>query len=149
MAYLPPNILEEVYTILSSKKVALNKILIGVEPIKVELIKKFFNLNENMQILNGYGPTETTICCTAYKLKQNSIISTNIGGIPEIVVPGQNGFIMNPGDKKSLYNAINKLMNEPNLCETMGYSSIAKVQEHLPQYVEQKLSEIYQNILST
>ena len=31
-----------------------------------------------MQILNGYGPTETTICCTAYKLKQNSIISTNI-----------------------------------------------------------------------
>lgn len=78
MAYLPPNILEEVYTILSSKKVALNKILIGVEPIKVELIKKFFNLNENMQILNGYGPTETTICCTAYKLKQNSIISTNI-----------------------------------------------------------------------
>lgn len=77
------------------------------------------------------------------------IISTNIGGIPEIVVQGQNGFIMNPGDKKSLYNAINKLMNEPNLCETMGYSSIAKVQEHMPQYVEQKLFEIYQNILST
>ena len=78
MAYIPPNILQEVYSILSKEKMALNKILIGVEPIKVELIKKFFELNENMKIVNGYGPTETTICCTAYPLKPDSVIHANI-----------------------------------------------------------------------
>ena len=78
MAYLPPNILQEVYSILSKEKIALNKILIGVEPIKLELIKKFFELNKNMKIVNGYGPTETTICCTAYQLKHDSVINSNI-----------------------------------------------------------------------
>lgn len=78
MAYLPPNILQEIYTILSKEKVSLNKILVGVEPIKTKLIKKFFKLHENMKIVNGYGPTETTICCTAYVLPPNTRIPYKI-----------------------------------------------------------------------
>lgn len=74
MAYLPPNILEEVYSILSGYDVSLNKILIGVEPIKVELMKKYFSLSPNMRIVNGYGPTETTICCTAFVFSKNKNI---------------------------------------------------------------------------
>lgn len=68
MAYLPPNILNEVYAILSqsTKKVHLQKLLIGVEPIKTSTISKYFELNPDMKIVNGYGPTETTICCTAF-----------------------------------------------------------------------------------
>ena len=68
MAYLPPNILNEVYAILSqsNKKVYLQKLLVGVEPIKTATISKYFELNSNMKIVNGYGPTETTICCTAF-----------------------------------------------------------------------------------
>ena len=74
MAYIPPNILQEVYSILSGYNVSLNKILIGVEPIKVELMKKYFSLSPNMRIVNGYGPTETTICCTAFVLRENENI---------------------------------------------------------------------------
>lgn len=76
------------------------------------------------------------------------IISTNVGGIPEILEQNKNGFIMNPGDKDSLYYAIHELMNKPDLCKYMGLSSRTKVKEHLPTYVEQKLSEIYLNILN-
>lgn len=69
MLYIPPNILEEVYRILSkSAPIALNKILIGVEPIRFSTMAKYFTLNPDMQIVNGYGPTETTICATAYVL---------------------------------------------------------------------------------
>ena len=80
MLYIPPNILENVYSILhESNNVKIDKILVGVEPIKNSTIQKFFSLNENMQIVNGYGPTETTICCTAFKVAKkeandNSII---------------------------------------------------------------------------
>ncbi len=68
LCYLPPNILNEVYAILSEnkKQVKLQKILVGVEPIKTTTIAKYYSLNPDMQIVNGYGPTETTICCTAF-----------------------------------------------------------------------------------
>lgn len=73
--YIPPNILNEVYAILAEnrKKVKLEKILVGVEPIKLSTISKYYSLNPTMQIVNGYGPTETTICCTAFEVKPSSI----------------------------------------------------------------------------
>lgn len=74
IAYLPPNILNEVYAILSqsAKKVHLQKLLIGVEPIKSTTISKYFELNPDMKIVNGYGPTETTICCTAFSVNPST-----------------------------------------------------------------------------
>ena len=69
--YIPPNILEEVYSLLKEKEnIQINKILVGVEPIQKRTLNKYFQINPNMKIINGYGPTETTICCTAldYKL---------------------------------------------------------------------------------
>lgn len=74
MLYIPPNILENVYQILSEQdNIALNKILVGVEPIRNSTIQKFFALNHQMQIVNGYGPTETTICCTAYVVHKDEV----------------------------------------------------------------------------
>lgn len=65
--YIPPNILEDVNYILSQeKKVYINKLLVGVEAIKKKTLNKYYNLNNNMIIVNGYGPTETTICATAF-----------------------------------------------------------------------------------
>lgn len=74
MAYLPPNILNEVYSILSqsTKKLYLQKLLVGVEPIKSSTISKYFVLNPDMKIVNGYGPTETTICCTAFVVNKSN-----------------------------------------------------------------------------
>lgn len=75
MLYIPPNILENVYSILhESNNVKIDKILVGVEPIKNSTIQKFFSLNEDMQIVNGYGPTETTICCTAFKVAKKDLM---------------------------------------------------------------------------
>lgn len=80
MAYLPPNILNEVYVILSqsTKKTHLEKILIGVEPIKTSIIQKYFELNPSMKIVNGYGPTETTICSTAFQVTPSNCKKYNI-----------------------------------------------------------------------
>ena len=70
--YIPPNILELVHNILLDyDKVYINKILIGVEPIKNTTIQKYYNLNPNLKIINAYGPTETTICATAILLNNN------------------------------------------------------------------------------
>lgn len=79
MAYLPPNILTEVYSVLAENKaVKLEKILLGVEPIKSGIVQKFFELNPHMKIVNGYGPTETTICTTAFPVKKSNVLKYNI-----------------------------------------------------------------------
>lgn len=70
--YIPPNILEDVYNILSSyANIPVNKLLLGVEPIKSSTIKKYYTLNPNLKIINAYGPTECTICSTAVLLDNN------------------------------------------------------------------------------
>ena len=75
------------------------------------------------------------------------IISTNVGGIPEILKDGENGFLITPGDKDAMYHAIHSLMNSREICGRMGEESKKKVQEHLPRYVENQLSELYENLL--
>jgi amino acid adenylation domain-containing protein/non-ribosomal peptide synthase protein (TIGR01720 family)/FkbM family methyltransferase len=69
--YIPPGLLREVNHRLrelrgSPGRLELNKMLVGVEPIRDEVLEDYMELNPQMQIINGYGPTETTICATTY-----------------------------------------------------------------------------------
>ncbi len=75
MLYIPPNILDDVFKILSqnAEKVYLNKLLVGVESIKTKTIEKYYLLNPNMKIVNGYGPSECTICSTAYIVTKENL----------------------------------------------------------------------------
>lgn len=70
--YIPPNILNEVHTILSEKKYSkITKLLVGVEAITNTTLNKYIDLNPEITIVNGYGPTETTICATAFVYKKD------------------------------------------------------------------------------
>lgn len=75
------------------------------------------------------------------------IISTKVGGIPEILKDGVNGFIMEPGDKAALKSAIDALLNDPDLRKRMGTASSNMVEEHLPEHVAEQLTELYSSIL--
>lgn len=67
-SYFPPAILEEVVEKLEKykEKISLNKMLVGVEPIKATTLEKFLDIKKDIHIINGYGPSETTICSTMY-----------------------------------------------------------------------------------
>ncbi len=75
------------------------------------------------------------------------IISTTVGGIPEILANGENGFIMEPGDKNAIYQAIHALMQNGKLREQMGKKSFEKVQAHLPDYVTKQLRDLYDSLI--
>ena len=75
------------------------------------------------------------------------VISTTVGGIPEILKNGENGFIMEPGDKDAIYHAVVSLMEDKSLCKDMGKKSFEKVQVHLPVYVEKQLETLYDSLL--
>jgi amino acid adenylation domain-containing protein len=70
-AYIPPALLPEVADGLDRRRarIALKRILVGVEPIKQNVLQRFRNLSDEMYIVNGYGPTETTICATFFNFQ--------------------------------------------------------------------------------
>lgn len=66
-----------------------------------------------------------------------AVVATDIGSLPEIVVNGENGLLVRPGDDHALANAINSLMIDPVSCYEMGcagrrrYEQIYKKDAHL------------------
>ena len=78
--YIPPSVLNDVadYIISNKIEVFVNKLLVGVEAIKNSTLNKFLEINKDMEIINGYGPTETTICTTFYKYKFSNNLNENV-----------------------------------------------------------------------
>ncbi|MBR4722792.1 MAG: glycosyltransferase family 4 protein [Muribaculaceae bacterium] len=76
-----------------------------------------------------------------------AIISTTVGGIPEIVANGVNGFLLEPGDKEGLFNAIKMLLDEPRLITKFGNQSLERVIPFYPKSVKKQLLPIYSKLL--
>lgn len=108
---------------------------------KVELLN-----NADVFILPSYteGLPISILEAMSYKLP---VISTPVGGIPEVIKDGKNGFLFTPGDKDALYQAIGKLTTDKGLREEMGEKSYKKVQPHFPKSISLKLKNIYQEVL--
>lgn len=75
------------------------------------------------------------------------IISTPVGGIPEIVSNGENGYLVEPSNKEDIYKAIISLLNDSDLRNRMGSVSLSRVGEHLSEYVEKQLETLYDSLL--
>ncbi|HEX6367330.1 MAG TPA: amino acid adenylation domain-containing protein, partial [Longimicrobium sp.] len=67
-AYLPPYFLSELRDRVSGspERTRLRRLLVGVEPISEPLLAGIRQSVPGLRIINGYGPTETTICATLY-----------------------------------------------------------------------------------
>lgn len=48
------------------------------------------------------------------------VVSTNIGGIPEMVVENETGFLVEPGDAAAMADAIGKIINDRPLAQKLG-----------------------------
>ncbi len=78
--YIPPGLLKDVYENLKlyQSKLTLNKMLVGVEPIKDYTLENYLTLNRELQMVNGYGPTEATICATTYRYDSHEPADKNV-----------------------------------------------------------------------
>jgi hypothetical protein len=53
-------------------------------------------------------------------LLERPVIASRVGGIPEIVSDEKTGLLVEPGDAESLGNALVKLLDNPELADSMG-----------------------------
>ena len=108
---------------------------------KIELLN-----NADIFILPSYteGLPISILEAMSYKLP---VISTPVGGIPEVIEDGKNGILFTPGDKEALYQAIDKLHTDKIQRKSMGELSYSKVQSYFPDNVSEKLENIYKELL--
>ena len=75
------------------------------------------------------------------------IVTTNVGGIPQLVDEGKNGYMTEPGNIESFAESIVKLLGNDELIYDMGRKSIEKANEKysLEKHLE-KVGRLYKNI---
>jgi glycosyltransferase involved in cell wall biosynthesis len=76
------------------------------------------------------------------------VIATSVGGIPEIIQDGVNGFLVPPKDPESIANGILKLANDPKLMKRLGEAARKTI---LDRYTAEKVvsqyGEIYNKVV--
>ena len=78
------------------------------------------------------------------------VISTSVGGIPEVVLDGVTGILVPPGDSHALSRAIMRLLDDPHLRESMGREGRKRVEERFTlQGHVQRIQELYRDVLRT
>ncbi|MEM9619617.1 MAG: amino acid adenylation domain-containing protein [Pseudomonadota bacterium] len=76
-AYVPPFMLD-IFAALSAGdkgRLSLQRMLVGVEPIAEATLRALQASVDGLQIVNGYGPTEATICATLYNVPAAGSVS--------------------------------------------------------------------------
>lgn len=75
------------------------------------------------------------------------ILSSRVGGIPELVIDGENGRLIEPGNVEELAVALEWFITHPNNFLSMGKKSLQRVEEFYPPKVIDELESIYIAVL--
>ncbi len=75
------------------------------------------------------------------------VISTNVGGIPQVVKPGVNGWLAEPGDTAALENIFLQVKADPEVLYRYGSNSLRLVQDYSVTSVIAKLNGLYGQML--
>lgn len=77
------------------------------------------------------------------------VISTPVGGIPEVIASGKNGILVHPGKTQEIADAIKYYIENPNKISEHGEYAYSVVKDYFPQKVFSDLERIYQQSLLT
>jgi glycosyltransferase involved in cell wall biosynthesis len=73
------------------------------------------------------------------------VIATPVGGIPDLVEDGENGFIVPVGDSSMLAEKTICLMSKPVLRKKMGKNNVSKIAENYNPIVISRLYSVIYN----
>lgn len=110
--------------------------------------KEQLYLSSDIYILPSYGEgmPMSILEGMSYSLP---IISTNVGGIPDLVMDYETGFLIEPGDLDALYKKIEILIKDSELRNHMGLNAREKIKnEYDLEKNIYRLDEIYQTLLA-
>ncbi len=77
------------------------------------------------------------------------IIATPVGGVPEIVRPGFNGWLVEPGNGSALQSVLQEVADENNraMLKEYGLNSLSLAKTYTPESVFSSLDRLYQHLI--
>jgi glycosyltransferase involved in cell wall biosynthesis len=88
----------------------------------------------------------TSLSCLEAMATNNGIISTNIGGLPNLILNNFNGMLINP-DPGSLINAVERLIADRKLLKTLASNALLTVDSFRKEEWDLKWSSIIEESL--
>ncbi|MHA1594058.1 MAG: glycosyltransferase family 4 protein [Candidatus Baldrarchaeia archaeon] len=74
------------------------------------------------------------------------IVATHVGGVPEVVIDGVNGFLVSPGDIKGLAEKICLLLEDDDLRERIRRRNLATSKLYSWEEIARRVEEVYRQI---
>ena len=78
-----------------------------------------------------------------------AVVASHIGGLPDIVVDGETGILIPPGDRRALQEAIQRLLDDPGLRERMGAMARQKILKFQAKSVVPRIEQVYREVLNS
>jgi glycosyltransferase involved in cell wall biosynthesis len=75
------------------------------------------------------------------------VIGSNVGGIPEVVKPGENGFLFDSGDAEALFDRIAALAEDAPLRERLAAGARAMAHGRRVEVVAEEYAAVYRRVL--
>jgi len=87
----------------------------------------------------------TSIACLEAMACAKPIVSTNVGGLSQLLQHGHNGLLVEPRDAAALARETSTLLNNPQLAERLGAQARKTVEEQFTwKIIAQQTEQIYQ-----
>jgi glycosyltransferase involved in cell wall biosynthesis len=77
------------------------------------------------------------------------VVASAIGGLPDVVVDGESGLLVEPGNVSSLREALRTLLLDPSRREQMGIIGRQRARQFTVGKVTDRIEQIYEELLNS
>ena len=79
---------------------------------------------------------------------EKPVVGTRVGGIPDLIEEGLNGYLVSPGNEKELASAVVKILNDRDLALKMGRTGRKKMTDRFSaESMVRSIEEVYSELL--
>ena len=79
---------------------------------------------------------------------ETAVVASDVGGIPEIVLEGETGFLVPPDDPHQLADRVNRLLRHPEQARQMGIAGRRRVVERFSwRSIAERTVDLYESLL--
>jgi glycosyltransferase involved in cell wall biosynthesis len=101
--------------------------------------------------LFGIAPSVWRDPCPTVVMEANAVakpvVASDIGGLSDLVADGESGFLVPAGDSQRLAEAMQRLIDDPDLCARMAAASARRVDAFRAKSIVPKIERIYDEVV--